>query len=437
MIENAKEVLNKNWREGYTIPSGRLYPFQWNWDSGFIALGLFYYDFHKAIAELSSLMKGQWGNGMLPHIIFHYPNANYFPGPEIWQAKNISLTPPKIETSGITQPPVLGFILERMDRYNGNKPKGWNEFLRDVFPKVVAFHRYLYNNRDPYNEGLVYIHHNWESGTDNSPIWDDILNSIDISITPDISELRKDNKNVDDSQRPTNENYRRYIYLVELFKRHQYNDKEIVKECPFIVQDVLFNSMLVKSNLGLIALAEKLSIDSSEIKAWNEKTISGINSKLWDKETGFYFAYDLKNKRSIRIKTSSGFMPMFSGVCNKLQAEQLVCHLTGSFRKNNQWNLCPSVAADEQTFNPVKYWRGPVWININWILYHGLMRYGKVKEAEEIKTTSLKLINEMDMYEYYDARPVSEGGINRGLGADTFSWTAALYLDFLNNPQLL
>src|SRR5438477_5451563 len=304
-LQKAKDILINNNRGAYTIPSSRLYPFQWNWDSGFIALGQGYCDPQKAMDEVRSMFKGQWSNGMLPHINFHHIDPNYFPGPDVWGAKDIPWRQNGLLTSGITQPPVFAFILERMTGFLKNEIKEWNDFLREIFPKILSFHRYLYTHRDPYNEGLIYIHHNWEAGTDNSPTWDEILNAIDVTGIRDVSALRRDLKNVDASQRPTNENYRRYIYLIDLFIRHRYNDDEIVKDCPFLVQDVLFNSLLVKSNFALIALANYLDIDSNEIKEWNKKTIHTINNKLWDKEAGFYFAYDLKNKKRIPIKTSS------------------------------------------------------------------------------------------------------------------------------------
>ncbi|MFQ5456307.1 MAG: hypothetical protein ACE5EA_08915 [Nitrospirota bacterium] len=31
------------------------------------------------------------------------------------------------------------------------------------------------------------------------------------------------------------------------------------------------------------------------------------------------------------------------------------------------------------------YWRGPVWINLNWMLYHGLKRYGFLEKAMAVR----------------------------------------------------
>ncbi len=160
-----------------------------------------------------------------------------------------------------------------------------------------------------------------------------------------------------------------------------------------------------------------------------------MNHKFWDEDRGFYYAYDLKANKPIHIKVSSGFMPLFAGVATKNQADKLKSQLKISFQKDNEWILCPSCAFDEPAFNPVKYWRGPVWINVNWMLFHGLVAYGFMEESQQIKQDSLALVDQHGSYEYFDPRPDNEVTNNRGIGADLFSWTAALYLDFKMNPQ--
>ena len=431
-IEQAKEVLNQNNRGGYTVPSPRLYPFQWNWDSGFIALGLSYVNKERAFDEIRSMIKGQWSNGMLPHINFHHEDPSYFPGPELWGSKECSLSPKHLSTSGITQPPVYGFIMSMLAKRFWEKNKHFDLLLKDIYPKIVASHRYLYQHRDPYHEGLVYIHHNWES-SDNSPLWDEALANIDLKEARDISALRRDLKNVDAAQRPTNDNYNRYIYLVDLFRKYGYHDEKIVQESPFVIQDILFNAMLVRSNEGLIHLASLLGEDGSEIETWNKKTVTALNNKCWNKESQFYFDYDLKQSKQIPIKVSNGFMPLFAGVCSPLQADQLKKHLISSFG-SGEFILCPSCAVDEPAFDAVKYWRGPVWININWMLYHGLKRYGFFEEARQVKKQTLMLIEENDFYEYFNPLPGIPDN-ERALGGNNFSWSAALYLDLINETD--
>ena len=429
MKEQAEKILIQNNRNGYTIPSPKLYPFQWSWDSGFIALGLSYFNKQSAFDEIRSMFKGQWSNGMLPHINFHHEDPGYFPGPEVWGTRNCPWAPKELATSGITQPPVFGFILSLIAERFGAKDKQLLALIKEMFPKVKAFHAYLYNNRDPYKEGLVYISHNWESGTDNSPLWDEVLEKMDVSHARDVSALRRDLKNVDASQRPTNENYKRYIFLVDLFRNCNYDDAKIYEQTPFAIQDVLFNSMLIRSNEGLIHLASLIHEDASEIKNWNEKSISALNRKCWNEEDGFYYDYDMKANKQIKVKVSNGFMPLFAGACSQEQAIKLNAMLLHSFKAFN-YLMCSSSAVDERTFNPVKYWRGPIWINVNWMLYNGLKRYGFEQLAQQVKSDSLQLIERTGFYEYFDPRAEKADG-DRGLGGNFFSWTAALYLDFI------
>ena len=49
-INKAKKTLLANRRRGYTLPTNnKLYPAQWNWDSGFIALGYSYFNLNFAL----------------------------------------------------------------------------------------------------------------------------------------------------------------------------------------------------------------------------------------------------------------------------------------------------------------------------------------------------------------------------------------------------
>ena len=100
MDERAQEILRANDRGGYTVPNGRVYPFQWNWDSAFVALGFATFDQDRAWRELETLFEAQWPDGFVPHIVFWKDDAGYFPGPAVWGTGRSPLT------SGITQPPV-------------------------------------------------------------------------------------------------------------------------------------------------------------------------------------------------------------------------------------------------------------------------------------------------------------------------------------------
>jgi len=104
----ARDILRANDRGGFTVPTARLYPYQWNWDSAFAALGFAEFDLDRAWRELETLVEGQWPNGMIPHIIFRRDDPDYFPGPPVW---NTGREPP---TSGYTQPPVLATVMRAL-----------------------------------------------------------------------------------------------------------------------------------------------------------------------------------------------------------------------------------------------------------------------------------------------------------------------------------
>jgi glycogen debranching enzyme len=76
-------------------------------------------------------------------------------------------------------------------------------------------------------------------------------------------------------------------------------------------------------------------------------------------------------------------------------------------------------------YSELKYWQGPTWININWLIIDGLRRYGYQKEALELKKRTLDLVKKSGFSEYFSAKDASPAG------ASNFSWTAALIIDLL------
>jgi len=431
MKNKAIEILNNNWRDGYTVPSENLYPYQWLWDSGFIAIGFAHYDMGKAQDEVKTLLNSQWGNGFIPHIVFHKVSDTYFPGPNFHRADLHPLSNNKYPSTGMTQPPVIGFTLERMYEISKDKVSSLN-FIKENIDQVYKNHKYFYTNRDPKNEGLVYIYHNWESGTDNSPLWDCIFETMD---SPIINIERKDTSIVDPSERPSKREYDHYLQIINIAKEHNYNDKKIAENSPFIVQDPLFNSMLIKSNKALINLYELIGGNEEKVmqlQKWNKKSIASFNLKLFDKELGAYIHYDLRNEKPIRFISSSSFSPLYAGIPSKEQAEVLVNTMMQKFGGDEMY-LCASFDPTNEKFNPKKYWRGPVWINLNWMLYYGLQDYGFYDIAKRIKSDSLEIMEKVGFYEYFDARKEVYSKNCKGYGGSNFSWSAALYLDLIEN----
>lgn len=432
LIEQAQNILNTNSQPGgYTIPCKGLYPFQWKWDAGFIAIGYAHYDIEKAKTEITSLLSSQWLNGFIPHIVFHQESDTYFPGPDFHQAELNPLSNKNYPSTGMTQPPVVGFTLEKIYHIAKDK-KDILDFIKDNIDKVYYSHNYFYSCRDPKNEGLVYIYHNWESGTDNSPVWDDIWLTMN---PPEYKVERKDIKIVDPSERPTNREYDHYLHIIDIAKEHNYDDKKIAELSPFLVQDPLFNTLLIKSNQSLINLYQIIGGNEDKIKQlkeWQTKSINSFNDKLYNADLGAYVYYDLRNEKYINQISSSSFAPLYAGIPSKEQAANIVATMLDKFGGENRY-LCASFDPESDRFNPKKYWRGPVWINMNWFLYYGLLDYGYDELANKIKSDSLELISKAGFYEYFNPNKEVYEYENGGYGGSDFSWTAALYLDLINN----
>ncbi len=425
----AKEVLNKNWTGTFTKPTAKLYPHQWSWDSCFIAIGYSHYDQKKAEKEILNLLDAQWKNGMIPHIVFDESELDgyYFPGPDFWQVDKSPNAPGHLPCSGICQPPVHASAVLHILDHAPDKKRAL-DFAGSIYEKLAKWHRYLYEERDPENIGLAYIRHPWESGQDNSPVWDPVLNNIDLKPEMVPSYERKDLSHVDAAERPTDDDYDRYVYLVDLFRKCSYDEEEIRKNgCPFMVEDVLFNTILCQATNDLAEIAKRTGNDPRPWKELAKKTAEAVNWKLWDENNGIYVDFDMKGNRQIPERVLSGFLPLYAGIPVNSKAEQLFNYLnTHCFcRLDDTCFAAPTFDRSRPDYSSSKYWRGPIWINLNWMLCIGLSRYGYDLYTERIMESIIKLPTMSGFYEYFD--PDS----GQGYGSTDFSWTAALLLDVL------
>jgi len=414
MHDAARAILAQNDRGGYTVPTHGLYPFQWNWDSAFVAMGFATYDVGRAYRELERLIEGQWDDGMIPHIIFHAPSDTYFPGPEVWGTRH------GVPTSGITQPPVFGMALRSVhDASLAARLPDAETRSQALFQAALRHHRWWLRARDPEGIGVVAILHPWESGSDNSPAWDIAFARVETTTTTPVR--RRDLGHVDPAMRPRDIDYQRFIHLVDLYRRCGWDPARQWARAPFKIAEVQMTAILARSTADLIALADALGSpeDKSELQDMLQVLLAGLASR-WRPDLKRFVSLDLISGEDIEAPTQAGFMPLLAVALDDRQRKAVREEIT-------RW--CSDVAVGLPTtpsFSPAfeakRYWRGPVWAVINWLLADGL-RLNKLDDlAREIEQATVQAIERRGFFENFDPL-TGEGG-----GGDTFSWTAAAYL---------
>jgi glucosylglycerate hydrolase len=432
----ATDVLRRNGLKAWTKPAPSLYPHQWSWDSAFIALGLAHVDNRRATDELESLFTGQWSTGKVPHIIFdpEAPPRSYFPDAERWNSSALSEDAPSgRRTSGLCQPPVHAIAVRRIWQTSRGRDDERVDraraFLRGNYPRLFSWHSYLATARDPEGSGLVTIYHPWESGTDNSPRWDSVLERISVGEVP--SYTRYDLQHVSDpSHRPTDSEYDRFLWLLELLKRARYDEADIYERHPFLVKDVLFSAILVAANEALLEIAEVVEAsdeDRARIEGWIERGRAGLDEQ-WDPDLGLCLDRDVLADEPLRVRTIAGFSPLIGGGLDHQRLHELITTLDSlAFAGNPRlhYPLPPSTSPEEPGFHPRSYWRGPVWPVANWLLWWSLLRAGESERAQSMRRETLQELSEGGFAEYF------EPFTGEPLGSGEQSWTAAVALDML------
>jgi glucosylglycerate hydrolase len=438
LAARAAYILRDNSTGLITKASPTLYPHQWSWDAAFNAIGLATVDPPRARLELDSLFAGQWRNGMVPHIVFDPAADGYWPGPAQWQCQRFNEdAPASPETSGITDPPVhaiaVGRILAVAASAGGREYEITQGWAAHLYPKLLAWHRFLARDRADKSTGLMTLFHGWESGTDNSPRWDAPYAGVEVG--PDLPcYIRRDKAHVSSAaQRPTDDEYDRYLWLVEEAKQAGYDAGLQRESGSFQVGDVLFTAIYAAASdiLAGIATSLRKPDDAAELKDYAAQARAAVFCHV-DEASGLAADVDLRTGEWLRTETIAGFAPLIAGGMPGYLRQRQVSLLTGprwAGHPGLQWPLPPSTSPCSPAFDPQCYWRGPVWPVFTWLLTWALHRSGENAVAARLQATSLEQLGDETYAEYY--HPMT----GAPLGSLHQSWTAAAALDWLLDEQ--
>lgn len=271
--------------------------------------------------------------------------------------------------------PTQGLILEQLRQSSKKSAEFLAPALRAAFHRAMAFHRYLYQHRDPAGEGLLVIEHQEEDGFGNAP-------------------------------------------------GYWYRNSPTLQ-----IQDPFFNTCLAASNEALMALGHFLKEDISEAAHWYELTVHTMNEKLWDEETASYRAYDLSAGRFVKVPTLAGILPMLAEIPDQTQAERMLTVLESPTWTDPAYRMFPSCRTDRIATEHCGGWSGAVWPALNWMLYKGLKRYDFNERAERLRRHTLHLVSEYGFHIAYDPRQQKQG--HPGMGTPSSAAAAALALHWL------
>ena len=301
------------------------------------------------------------------------------------------------DNSQITQPPVLALAACLVN--DAAPERGW---LATLYPKLAAYIRWDLTNRDRDGDGLA----EWsiegdphcrsgESGMDNSARFDEATQLAAVD----------------------------------------------------------FNAFLALECDVLAGMAGELG-RQAEAAAWRERHAQLcrlINAYLWDPAQGFYFDYDPQKGARSNVMAGSGFLPLICGAPSPEQAARLAAHLHNPATFGTPFKIA-TIAANDAAHYAKDMWRGPVWVNLNWLVTLGLRRYGLRDAADELTAQTLAEIERGyeqygTLFEFYDDRQEVDPPhlLRKGRCAPEVSpyhqvfhdygWTATLYVDMVMDAQ--
>lgn len=267
----------------------------------------------------------------------------------------------------VTKPPLIAWTALKLFEMSQHR-----DFLDEIYEPVVRWNNWWFEQNDDDHDGLCQYNHPYSSGLDDSPLWDD---GMPVE-SPDLNT---------------------YLCL----------QQEALAYMAWIIgEEKDIPLWLARANQQA-----RLMID-----------------RMWDEETGLFWALRRApdgKRYPVRVLTPFSLYPLWTGRLPKSISERLIAHLTNP---RTFWPRYPlaTVAQNDPKYNPNQMWRGPTWVNINYLFCEGLARIGRVDLARELRQRTLNLIMQHnDIYEYYHP----ETGTRPPKAAPIFGWTSAVFID--------
>ena len=415
IIEKGRALLQNNRRSGefqndqeisyfYTCPSPQTYTHQWLWDSCFHIIINSYLDTDYAKKEFDTLLARQHPNGLISHM--YYWENKFSLIDKLFQ-RYYTYT----QSSNITQTPLVPQALRAIYTQSNDL-----KIIKKYLPQVKKYYDFLYSRRiiegDPVP--LLNIIHSWESGIDNSPVYDEAL-----GIQGHFLLFKW---------------MHRLIKQVSILSKCKWDIENIADRDYFLYKDLLFNCAYIQGCRDLAHLYEEIenSKAKSELDQRADELEKVLLDKCWNSEENMFFGIYGKNCTQDSVKSALGFIPLILDNIPQNIASRLVHdHLVNEEEFWPEFPI-PSVSLDDPSYSEHQtlLWRGPTWININWFVIKGLRKHGFLNIANELMVKTFDLIKR----NHYSFREFYSPTTGEGMGAKQFAWST-LVIDLIENAK--
>lgn len=262
----------------------------------------------------------------------------------------------------VTKPPLIAWAAWKLYEQDGDR-----EFLDEIYAPIVRWNNWWFEKNDLDHNGLCEYQHPFSSGLDDSPLWD---SGMPVE-SPDLN-----------------------TYLC-----------------------------LQQETLGKIS---QVIGETKDAVRWAQRADAMARRMIrlsWDAKAGLFRAKHLGKR--LPVVTPFNLYPLITGRMPGEISARLVEHIQYPAKFWPRYPI-PTVALDDPSFDPQQMWRGPTWVNINYLFIEGLFRCGYADLARELRQQTLELLtNQNDFYEYYNP----QSGEIPPKAAPIYGWSAALFID--------
>ena len=405
MVDNLKTGIDRStgFRYRFLCPSKDEYRWQWFWDSCFHAIATAHVDPELATDELRALLARQDDDGFIGHINYWGSRRPTLHDAWISLQSNNPLFP---KHSAMIQPPMLAQAVERVWELTGDAA-----MPLPFMEPLDRYHNWLATNRASGEDSLLAIVSPYEAGTDQSPAYDSTMG---------VKSPRPNRWGMGGRDR--------YLDVRNALLGH--DSARLLAKGRFHVKDPLVNALYADSLATMARLhrAQGSVMVAGAYAEQAQRVTDSIVANLYAREHGAFFALSGHEERRTEPLVVNGLVPLLlKGLPADVASEvvERTLHDAGRFWLRYP---VPSVAATEPSFDPRGHgliWRGPTWVNTNWMIWRGLRRHGYDDLAATLAGRTVDMVVKSGMREFYN--PLN----GDGLGATSFGWSA-LALDMLD-----